>query len=227
MKVLVLNGSPKAKSDTMVFTSAFLKGLNCQNEHEIKIVNLIEKKIRPCTGCFECFKSGKGTCVIDDDQNKLLGEYAESQIVIWSFPLYAFGMPGHLKTFLDRTVPLISMKMVETEKGCRHVRGSGVCCRHNVVICGCGFPEYEHNFDGLKVQMDLSFRNLTAIYVPQAPLMNIEAAKPVAVPKAEAFFQAGIEYNDAFSLSPATVEKLQSLMIPKDVYIQAHNSSWD
>ena len=45
MKVLVLNGSPKAKSDTMVFTSAFLKGLNCQNEHEIKIVNLIEKKI--------------------------------------------------------------------------------------------------------------------------------------------------------------------------------------
>ena len=75
--------------------------------------------------------------------------------------------------------------------------------------------------------MDLSFRNLTAIYVPQAPLMNIEAAKPVAVPKAEAFVQAGIEYNDAFSLSPATVEKLQSLMIPKDVYIQAHNSSWD
>ena len=146
MKVLVLNGSPKAKSDTMVFTSAFLKGLNCQNEHEIKIVNLIEKKIRACTGCFECFKSGKGTCVIDDDQNKLLGEYAESQIVIWSFPLYAFGMPGHLKTFLDRTVPLISMKMVETEKGCRHVRCSGVCSRHNVVICGCGFPEYEHNF---------------------------------------------------------------------------------
>ena len=28
MKVLVINGSPKAKSDTMCLTNAFLKGLN-------------------------------------------------------------------------------------------------------------------------------------------------------------------------------------------------------
>ena len=35
MKVLVLNGSPKEKSDTMCLTNAFLKGLNKENGFDI------------------------------------------------------------------------------------------------------------------------------------------------------------------------------------------------
>ena len=52
MKILVLNGSPKKKSDTFRLTDAFLKGLNRGGEHEVHIVNVIEKKIAPCRGCF-------------------------------------------------------------------------------------------------------------------------------------------------------------------------------
>ena len=54
MKVLVINGSPKEISDTMVLTSSFLKGLNKNNDFEIKIIHLIKKNIKPCLGCFKC-----------------------------------------------------------------------------------------------------------------------------------------------------------------------------
>ena len=54
MKILVLNGSPKKKSDTFRMTDAFLKGLNREHQHEVHIVNVIEKKIAPCRGCFGC-----------------------------------------------------------------------------------------------------------------------------------------------------------------------------
>lgn len=52
MNVLVLNGSPKKQSDTMVLTNSFLKGFG--SEHKIDIINVIEKKINPCKGCFAC-----------------------------------------------------------------------------------------------------------------------------------------------------------------------------
>lgn len=44
MKILVLNGSPKEKSDTMVLTNAFLRGINKSGNHEITVLNIIEKK---------------------------------------------------------------------------------------------------------------------------------------------------------------------------------------
>ena len=43
MKILVLNGSPKQKSDTFRLTAAFLKGLNRRGEHEVHVIKVIEK----------------------------------------------------------------------------------------------------------------------------------------------------------------------------------------
>ena len=43
MKILVLNGSPKKKSDTFKLTDAFLKGLKQHGEHTINIINVIDK----------------------------------------------------------------------------------------------------------------------------------------------------------------------------------------
>lgn len=34
-----------------------------------------------------------------------------ADLIIWSFPLYYFGMPSHLKAVCDRMLPLVSMKM--------------------------------------------------------------------------------------------------------------------
>ena len=105
MKVLVLNGSPKKQSDTFRMTERFLKGLNAAGEHEVTVVNVIEKAIAPCKGCFGCWQQGEGHCLIGDDQNGILDLYRAADLIIWSFPLYCYGMPSHLKAVLDRTIP--------------------------------------------------------------------------------------------------------------------------
>lgn len=103
MNVLVLNGSPKEKSDTMILTRAFLKGLEKTGNHNIKIIDVIKKNIAPCRGCFGCWQIQNGQCVIKDDQNEILQLYPKADLIIWSFPLYCYGMPSHLKAVLDRT----------------------------------------------------------------------------------------------------------------------------
>ena len=72
MKILVLNGSPKEKSDTFRMTEAFLKGLNRNGEHEVNVIRVIDKDIAPCQGCFGCWERMDGHCVIEDDQNAIL-----------------------------------------------------------------------------------------------------------------------------------------------------------
>ena len=220
MKILVLNGSPKKKSDTMVLTNAFLRGIEKNGSHEIFVMNISEMKISSCRGCFGCWQVKNKHCVIDDDQNRILDLYPEMDLIIWSFPLYCYGMPSHIKAVLDRTIPLNQMKMEIVDGRTRHLPMVDFSKIHTVVISGCGFPNYEHNFEGLSRQCDLCFGNLTKIFVPETPLLNIPEAKPVTEPKVLAFENAGEEYAKNFSLSPETIENLQSLMISKEDYIK-------
>ena len=220
MKILVLNGSPKKKSDTMVLTNAFLSGIEKNGSHEIFVMNIFEMKISSCRGCFGCWQVKNKHCVIDDDQNQILDLYPEMDLIIWSFPLYCYGMPSHIKAVLDRTIPLNQMKMEIVDGRTRHLPMVDFSKIHTVVISGCGFPNYEHNFEGLSRQCDLCFGNLTKIFVPETPLLNIQEAKPVTEPKVLSFENAGEEYAKNFSLSPETIENLQSLMISKEDYIR-------
>ena len=43
MKILVLNGSPKKKSDTFRLTEAFLKGMAREGSHEVNVIDVIDK----------------------------------------------------------------------------------------------------------------------------------------------------------------------------------------
>ena len=224
MKILVLNGSPKEKSDTFRMTEAFLRGLNRNGEHEVNVIRVIDKDIAPCRGCFGCWERMDGHCVIEDDQNAILDIYREADIIIWSFPLYCYGMPSHLKAFLDRTIPLVKMKMVQEENGTvRHVALADFSKIHTLVICGCGFPDWDGNFDGLKIMCRNGFGNLDIVCVPETPMLNVPAAAPLADPKLARFEAAGEEYAAALTLSPETVAELESPMIPKEMYIRIVN----
>ena len=224
MKVLVLNGSPKKQSDTFRMTERFLKGLNPAGEHEVTVVNVIEKAIAPCKGCFGCWQQGKGHCLSDDDQNGILDLYRTSDLIIWSFPLYCYGMPSHLKAVLDRTIPLMKMDMVQLDDGrVQHVALADFSKIHTLVLSGCGFPDWEGNFDALKLQCKQCFGNLTMVCVPETPMLNVPQAAVVADPLLDRFEAAGAEYAKDFSLSPETVAGLEAPMIPKEMYIRIVN----
>ena len=224
MKVLVLNGSPKVQSDTFRLTDAFLKGMEQNGEQDIRIVHVREKQIAPCRGCFACWQRGDGHCVIRDDQNPILDLYRDADVIIWSFPLYCYGMPSPLKAVLDRTIPLVKMKMVQLPDGTvRHEPLVDFSRIRTLVICGCGFPHWEGNFDGLKQMCRTCFGNPQIICVPETPLLNVPEAAAVADPLLEKFRKAGEEYASSLCLRAETAAGLEVPMISAEEYIRNVN----
>lgn len=226
MKILVLNGSPKAKSDTMHLTNAFLDGIANSGEHQIEIINVIEKEIKPCLGCFACWKIQNGKCVQNDYQNEILGKIIESNVIILSFPLYCYGMPSHLKAVIDRIIPLSKMSMKEENGIVSHDTLIDLSKKHFAVISGCGFPNWSGNFDAVRIQCRNMFgNNLTTICVPETPMLNEPTAEPLTKPLLEKFAKAGEEYAENLKLSEETVAMLETPMLPNEIYIQIVNQN--
>ena len=224
MNVLVLNGSPKKVSDTMRLTSSFLEGLAGCGDCNVTVVDVISKDIRPCMGCFGCWRKGDGRCVQQDDQNEILAAYLAADVIIWSFPLYCYGMPSHLKTVLDRVIPLVKMNMREVDGKVQHVQLFDLSKKRTVVISGAGFPDWEGNFEGLRGQCKNCFGSPIMICVPETPLMNIPEASPVAELLLEKFRLAGAEFAASGCLAPETVQALETPMIPREEYIRRINT---
>ena len=65
MKILVLNGSPKRDaSDTMHITRAFLAGMQEAGPQDVHTVDIIDRHIEYCTGCFSCMHNGRSWTAI-------------------------------------------------------------------------------------------------------------------------------------------------------------------
>lgn len=226
MKILVLNGSPKRdKSDTMHMTRSFLMGMNDIRKNDVHIIDVIDKKIEYCTGCFECMKNG-GKCIHQDDMLDILNEILQSDILIFSFPLYGYGMPAPLKALMDRTLPLGSMAMQKVGERYEHVAQADFSHLRYVMICGCGFPNSKNNFEGMIKQFELMFpNNNTIITVPESPMFNAPEAIEVTKPFLEVMRQAGREYANDGKISDDTMSKLNTPMIPEDVYAQIVNEN--
>ncbi|MCQ4022071.1 MULTISPECIES: flavodoxin family protein [unclassified Ruminococcus] len=226
MKVLVFNGSPKRKgSDTMHMTRAFLDGMESENKFDIRIIDVIGKNIEFCRGCFVCKRNG-GTCVIKDDMREILDEILQSDIIIWSFPLYCYGMPAHLKALVDRTMPLSSMAMAKVGEHYEHISEHDFSKTRYIMICGCGFPSGKNNFEAMTAQFKLMFgeERSTVITVPESPMFNVKEAEPVTKPFLEIMKEAGHEYAVNGEISADTWGRINTPMIPEEIYTQLANS---
>ena len=63
------------------------------------------------------------------------------------------------------------------------------------------------------------------VFVPEAPMLNVPAAAPVADPLLARFEKAGEEYAKTHTLSKETVAQLEKPMITKEAYIQIVNGN--
>lgn len=225
MKIMVLNGSPKRDaSDTMHMTRAFLSGMDEVQENEIHIIHVIDKHIEYCTGCLGCMRNG-GNCVHDDDMREILEEILDSDILLFNFPLYCYGMPAPLKALIDRTLPLSSMAMQKVDGHYEHVSQRDFSKLRYIMICGCGFPDGENNFGAMAEQFKMMFRdNSTVITVPESPMFSAPEAHSVTKPFLDTVRTAGREYAQNGVISAETMQKLSIPMIPHEAYAKIVNS---
>lgn len=226
MKVLVLNGSPKENSNTMMLTTAFLKGLNEENRHEIQIVSVKEKNITFCRGCLSCWFRQDSHCVIQDDMNELLDEMAASDMIVWSFPLYYHGLPAPLKAVLDRTNPFLKIDMHIDGDKVVHDKVIDLSAKKHVIITGCGFPYYPDNFGPLKWQMTNIFGAPTMICVYETTLLTIPVPTltPLKTNLLASFTKAGREFSEDGCISDKTLQMLEKPMLPAEVYVNMMNN---
>ena len=225
MKVLVLNGSPKQKSDTMCLTNAFLKGLNKDGGFDIHIIDLIKKNIKPCIGCFQCWKNEAGLCVQEDDQKEIMDEYRQADIVIYSFPLYSYAMPSHLKAFVDRLIPFNKMTMKVVDGHVGHYPRVDLSHQKMLFIAGCGFPSFTDNFKGLDIMIKNKFgKRAQTIYVSECPMLNEEEARPLTEPLLKKFVSAGEYFAKNLVITDEIKKELETPMLDMETYIKIANS---
>ena len=224
MKILVFNGSPKReKSDTMHITRAFLEGMNEASPQAVHIVHVIDRHIEYCTGCFTCMRNG-GNCVHNDDMREILTEILASDLLLFSYPLYCYGMPAPLKALMDRTLPLSSMAMRKTAEGYEHVEQADFSHLKYVMICGCGFPNSKHNFEPAVEAFKRMFpNNRTIITIPESPMFNAAEAAVVTGPRLKLVRQAGRQYAENGAIDEKLMAEIGSPMIPEEQYIKIIN----
>ena len=219
MKILVLNGSPKREnSDTMHITRAFLDGMNDVAPQDITTIHAINKHIEYCTGCFTCKRNG-GICVHDDDMRSILEAILDSDLLLFSFPLHSYGMPAPLKTLLDRMLPLTSMAMRKSGDRYVHVGQADFSRLHFLMICGCGFPNSQHNFEPAIAQFKLCFPSRhTIMTIPESPMFNAPQAAIVTKPRLALVCQAGKQYAETGEIEATMLAEICSPMIPEETY---------
>ncbi|MBO4410049.1 MAG: flavodoxin family protein, partial [Spirochaetales bacterium] len=177
-----------------------------------------DKHIEYCTGCFACMHNG-GTCVHDDDMREILEQILDSDLLIWSFPLYAYGMPAPLKVLIDRTMPLSSMAMKKDGDRYAHVAQADFSRLRYLMICGCGFPNSRHNFEPAVAQFKLCFpNNHTVITIPESPMFNVPQADVVTKPRLELVRRAGEQYARTGGIDEELLAQIGSPMIPEETY---------
>ena len=185
---------------------------------EVQTINVVDRHIEYCTGCFACMRNG-GTCIHGDDMRAILEEILSSDLLIWSFPLYCYGMPAPLKALLDRTLPLSSMAMQKVGDRYEHVGQADFSHLRYLMICGCGFPNSKHNFEPAVAQFKLCFPgNHTIITVPESPMFNAPGAAVVTEPRLTRVKQAGRQFAETGEIDASLLEEICSPMIPDEQY---------
>lgn len=99
MKVLLINGSPKAERCTFTALSEVAKTLEAEGI-ETEIVHIGNQAIRGCIDCRTCKKNGK--CVFNDIVNEVAPKFAECDGLVVGTPVYYASANGNLISFLDR-----------------------------------------------------------------------------------------------------------------------------
>lgn len=99
VKVLMLNGSPKAAGNTAMALAEMAK-VFAQEGIEAEIVQVGNKDVRGCIACAGCFSKGK--CVFDDVVGELASKFEAADGLVVASPVYYASANATLVAALDR-----------------------------------------------------------------------------------------------------------------------------
>jgi len=99
-KVVVLSGSPRKNGNSFAMTDAFVKACEERGFEVIRFDSAF-MNVKGCTACGSCYKNDKA-CSQKDDFNEIAAAIEVASAVVFSCPVYWYGVPAQLKAVIDK-----------------------------------------------------------------------------------------------------------------------------
>ena len=217
MKALALNSSPRGggQSKTEWMLDHLVSGMKVAGA-DVEKIDLRKKKIDYCIGCFTCWSKTPGKCIHKDDMSKeLFPKFIEADLVVYATPLYHYTVNAQIKTFIERTLPMLEPFIVKKEDG-RSSHPLRFEPPEAVWVSVAGFPELSV-FDELSHYVNFVYKNrlVAEIYRPGAEAMMGTGRNDVQESIAEAVQKAGSEIVENHSVSDDTMARIHQRVTNK------------
>ena len=153
----------------------------------------------------------------------ILGKLVAADIIIWSFGLYFYGVPGNMKNLIDRQLPLFLPFMAEGSESGGHPPRYDLSRQRHVVISTCGFWTAKGNYDSVTAMFNSCYGmgNYETIFCGQGGLFRA----PVADGYLDIVRRAGSEFASG-GIRRETQEELLKPIYPRDVFEKGADASW-
>lgn len=141
-QIIALLGSPLAEGNTAKLLKKAVSGAEDAG-CDVRIIHVTELELTACREFYFCREHE--TCMMEDDVSALYPAFREMDSLIIATPVMTMGIPGHLKSFMDRFQVFYCAKY---ERKDRLVTKEKRKTRRTLLlsICGMNLPE---NFDGI------------------------------------------------------------------------------
>ena len=101
MRALIINCSPVRDGATAEIVRIAERELS--GRYETNAVCIDDYRFAFCRGCRSCHRTAK--CVLQDDVQVLMNEFAVADVILAVSPSYWADIPGQFKAFIDRCTP--------------------------------------------------------------------------------------------------------------------------
>lgn len=231
MKVIAINSSPRpdGQSKTEMMLGHLVDGMK-EAGATVETINLREKNLKNCIGCFTCWTKTPGKCVHKDDMsNEIYPKWLEADLAVYATPLYYHTMNGAMSNLRERTLPAVQPFLEIGDDGLTYHP-----LRHKVPdsvwLSVCGFPELSE-FDALSEFLNRTnhkdVKHIAEIYRPSAEMMTIKFVKNIADEIIEATKMAGHEIVESSKVSKDTLNRISQPLMSTDIFAKVGNEFWN
>jgi multimeric flavodoxin WrbA/putative sterol carrier protein len=228
MKVLAINSSPRVDgiSKTGMMLDALVKGMR-EAGADVETVQLRQKKVKYCIGCFTCWTKTPGVCVHKDDMtNELFPKFLAADLVVLATPLYHFTVNANMKAFIERTLPMVEPFLNRLGDATTHPMRQKP--PKAVVLSVAGFPEASVFAQLTSYSNFLFGKGLVAeIYRPAAETMALPHFSQTKKEILEATAQGGRELVQSQKISKETMDRITGPIVDDfDTMADMANAFW-
>jgi multimeric flavodoxin WrbA len=172
IKIIGILGSPLPEGNTAALLDRALQGARdagCEVE-KIVVANL---DFQACNEMMFC--RDHDTCIMDDDMQQQYQKFREMDGIILATPVMTMGIPGKLKSFMDRFQVFFMAKYVRkkpfiTKEQARRRNGLFIC------ISGMKIPEV---FVGVKLSVKAFFDIIDCTYRDELLINDMDAIQDI------------------------------------------------